>query len=373
VYATRAVNAGGTVRLTDARYATLSLGSRDMRPATELSVFAGVPLPGLNVTAQHTSARMYDDTTRLRSELLASARLGRAAHLMATASRIVERGAPHFEASVGVMVLFGSRTSATTSVTSGPQGVHTAMDVQRPLPMTTGYGYQLRTSDQAGGRPSGTLQYQGAHGRYEVRHEVAGGRPHTSVNVSGAIVGIGGGIFATRPVRSSFALVQVPGVKDVRGFSSNREVGKTNRSGNILIPDLLPYYGNQLNIADADVPIDYVIPQVAATVAPPFRGGALVRFPVQKIQRSQGRVLLVVNGVERAPTYGELTVASPGEPQSSPIGATGQFYFENLPAGDHKATVESTDGSCTFTLRVPDVDGTDANLGVVRCHVAGKP
>lgn len=372
VYSSRSISAGSMLRMSDARYATLSLGPRDTRPGTEISVFAGLPLAGgMSLTTQHSYALLQDDSIRLRSELLASTRLGRNAHLTATASRIDDRGARHFEASVGLMLMFGSRTSATTSVTQGPQGLHTAFDVQRPLPMGTGYGYQLRTSDQAGGMPSGTVQYQGAHGRYEVRQESASGRQHTTVNVSGALVGIGGGLFATRPVRSSFALVQVPGVKDVRGFSSNREIGRTNKSGNILVPDLLPYYGNLVNIADSDIPIDYVIPQVAATVAPPYRGGALVRFPVQRLQRSQGRIVLVVDGAERAPTYGELTVVSGSERLASPLGATGQFYFENLPDGTHVATVESKEGTCTFTLKVPVADGAEANLGVVRCQVPG--
>ncbi len=372
VYSARPMSAGATLRLSDAHYATLSLGSRDARPGTEISVFAGVPVSGgLNLTTQHSYALLQDDTIRLRSELLASTRLSRNAHLMATASRVDERGARHFEASVGVMVMFGARTSATTSVAHGPQGTHASFDVQRPLPIGTGYGYQLRTDDQSGGLPSGSMQYQGPHGRYEVRHDSANGRPHTSVNVSGALVGIGGGFFATRPVRSSFALVQVPGVKDVRGFSSNREIGRTNKSGNILVPDLLPYYGNLLNIADSDVPIDYVIPKVAATVAPPYRGGALVRFEVQRLQRSVGRIVLLVDGVEHAPTYGELTVVSGAERLSSPMSATGQFYFENLPAGTHTATVESKEGTCAFTLTVPVAEGAEANLGVVRCEVAG--
>jgi outer membrane usher protein len=165
--------------------------------------------------------------------------------------------------------------------------------------------------------------------------------------------------------------VQVPGVKDVRGFSSNQEVGRTDARGDILIPDLLPYYGNLLNIADTDIPIDYVIPRVQATVAPPYRGGILVRFPVQRVQRSEGRVLLVVDGAERAPTYGEMSVTVDGRRLVSPVGANGEFYFENLAAGRHRAAIEHGDGTCAFTLDVPDVEGLVADLGVVRC-VAGE-
>jgi outer membrane usher protein len=187
------------------------------------------------------------------------------------------------------------------------------------------------------------------------------------VSAAGALVGIGGGLFATRPVRSSFALVQVPGVKDVRGFSSNREVGRTDRRGNVLVPDLLPYYGNLLNISDTDVPIDYLISRVQATIAPPYRGGVLVRFPVARIQRSQGQVVVVDAGGERPATYGQLTVTAAGERLVSPLGAAGQFYFENLAPGRHAATVEFTGGTCDLTLEVPEAEDGAVDLGVVRC------
>jgi outer membrane usher protein FimD/PapC len=37
---------------------------------------------------------------------------------------------------------------------------------------------------------------------------------------------------------------------------SNQEVGRTNKEGNLLVPNLLSYYGNILNISDQDVPLD---------------------------------------------------------------------------------------------------------------------
>ena len=66
---------------------------------------------------------------------------------------------------------------------------------------------------------------------------------------------IGGGLHATRPVQESFALVRVPGMKGVRAYLSHQEVGRTNRNGDVLVPNLLPYYGNRLDIADEDVPL----------------------------------------------------------------------------------------------------------------------
>ena len=373
-YAGRSGSVGASMRRSDAHYATLGLTAFDRRPRTEVNAFASMPLGhGLSLSAQHGYGVLQDATTRMRSELLASARLGSRTDFIATAARIDEGSGPHTEVTVGMTVMFGGRTSATATMMRGSDGTsRSSVDLQRPLPMGTGYGYQVRAGQDLHQLPSGAVQYQGAYGRYEVRQDMSSGRPHTNVNISGALVGIGGGLFATRPVRSSFALVQVPGIKDVRGFSANQAIGRTNAHGNILVPDLLPYYANQLNIADTDVPLDYVIPRVQATVAPPYRGGILVRFPVQRIQRSEGRVMLVTGGVESAPTFGELTVTTDGEHLASPLGRDGEFYFENLPPGHHPAVIQYDQGSCTFTLDVPVAADAVARLGVVRCTVAEK-
>ena len=60
------------------------------------------------------------------------------------------------------------------------------------------------------------------------------GKAATAVWASGSIVGIGGRLFATRPVDQSFALVRVPGVPDVRAYLSNQEIGRTNGHGDLF-------------------------------------------------------------------------------------------------------------------------------------------
>ncbi len=178
---------------------------------------------------------------------------------------------------------------------------------------------------------------------------------------------IGGGIYATRAIRNSFALVQVPGVDGVHAFSSSQPIGRTNRRGNLLVPDLLPYYGNRLHISDTDIPIDYVVPNVQMTLAPPYRGGAVAAFPVRRVQRTTGTIRLVSSRGDRAAAFGELTVMVGIERFVSPIGGDGEFYFENLPRGRHRARVTHGEGACALTITVPAVDAPVVDLGALRC------
>jgi outer membrane usher protein len=361
------------MRLIDAGYETLGLTTAESRPRSELSAFFSMPVGGgVNASLQHTQATAQDGTTRTRSDLVMTRRLGGYADLIASAARTDEGRGPRMEASVAMTILLGRRTSMTSTVSRTGAVTRGSFDLQRPMPMGTGYGFQLRSEPEKGGTPTGAVQYQGAHGRYEARYQSSGGQANGSVNISGALVAIGGGVFATRPVRGSYALVQVPGVKGVRGFSSNQEIGRTNGRGQIFVPDLLPYYANVLNIADTDVPIDYTLSRVRETVAPPFRGGVLVKFPVRRVQHSQGRVLIVVDGTERAPAYGELAVTIDGTLHVSPVGAGGEFYFEDLPVGRHPASIEFGGGKCALTLEVPTAETMVANLGTVRCTPGGR-
>jgi len=363
------VSAGGSVRRADAAYAVVRSGARTTG-TLDLNIFGGIPVaPGSSLTVQHNRSSGGIDGTVSRTGLVGSIRLGRNADVVASASRLVTATRQTTEMSIGVSLSFGGRTVSSVSTVRGPEGTRTAVDLQRSLSSGSGVGYQLHS--ESGGPQqlmSGAVQYQGSYGRYELRHDAVGATQHSSLNVSGALVGVGGRLYASRAVRNSFALVRVPGVNDVRTYSSNQEIGRTDRRGNLLVPDLLPYYGNQLRIADGDVPFEYVVSNTQVMLAPPFRGGAVVQFPVQRVQQASGKLVIASGESERVPVYGELTVTVAGVAIVSPIGRGGEFYFENLPAGRHAAVVSDTDGKCEFMMNVPLSTSAQVALGTIRCR-----
>jgi outer membrane usher protein len=94
-----------------------------------------------------------------------------------------------------------------------------------------------------------------------------------------------------------------------------------------------------------------------------------VVFPVRRIQRLTGSLEVEVKGEALIPASGQLTVAGPGREWSSPLGRTGEFYLESLPAGAYAATVEFQEGTCRFTLRVPESKEFSLSLGKIVCAV----
>jgi outer membrane usher protein len=369
-YTGHPVSAGGSMMFASPRYATLTPNPIGQDPRRQGSVFASVALArAVSVSLQHTQTRMYRGLSRDRSGVLTSVHVSRNAEFIASVTYARDELGARKEAYAGMTFLFG-RSSASIAHVRDSRGERMAVEAQQPLPVGVGYGYQFRA--ESGGpdaNVNGVARYQGAHGRYELRQDTVAGESTTTLSAMGAIVGIGGGLFATRPVEDSFALVRVPGVEGVRTFASHQEIGKTGRRGDLLVPDLQPYYGNVLNIADGDIPLQYAVPDVGVTLAPPYRGGAVAVFDVQRVQRVLGKVL----GADDRPfVYGELTLTDTnGRSFGSPVGNDGSFYFENLKTGSYSAVVENRSGQCTFSIEIPASTDTVINLGKVRCSGEG--
>lgn len=189
-----------------------------------------------------------------------------------------------------------------------------------------------------------------------------------SATVSGGVVAIGGDFIATRPVEQSFGLIRVADVAGVRAYTENQLIGKTNSKGNIIVPSLLPYYGNRLSIDPESIPLNYRIDSTSRVIAPSFRGGALVPFPVHRLQTVSGLLLVeTAGGTVVVPAYGELSVTEDGREIVSPVGKEGQFYLEDLSVGLHRAKLQYRDGDCEFQLTVPLSPKPAANIRTVRC------
>jgi outer membrane usher protein len=372
-YIGRPVSFGAAVRAVTDHYSHTSLPAARDRSVMELQGFLGTQVSRrVSLSAQYRSSNLRDGGGRREASLSASAQLTPRSHGYVSASRLQAEGGKWTTGlSAGLSYSLGPFTTASAGYqrTSG-ESIAVA-EVQRPLTRGTGAGYLVQIRDGEGGRSGlARLQYQGAFGRYEFSYDRLDGYDRTTLTATGGLVAIGGSIYATRAVQQSFALIRVPGVGGVRGFSSNQEVGRTSDSGELLVTDLLSYYGNHLSISDLDVPLDYAIDATEKVVAPPHRGGALVSFPVRKIRSVTGILAVREGPALIVPASGELTVQADGTVSASPVGNGGEFYFENLPAGRHPATLAYAGGTCRFLLSIPASNERSLDVGRVVC---GKP
>jgi outer membrane usher protein len=266
----------------------------------------------------------------------------------------------------------GPRTAASLSAESTAGHTLAGVNLQQSPPVGPGFGYRVQASSLGAGGElvDGELRAQSTWAQLDVRQSFANGSRETWAQVNGALVAIGGRVMATRPVQDGFALVRVPEVAGVRAYVSHQEMGRTDRHGDLLLPNLLAYYGNQISIADADVPADRSISYKQLLLATPYRGGAIAEFPATREWRVTGSLTVGGNpGILRGQRAldARLTVETPSGPIDSWLGAEGEFYLEGLAPGTYVLHVTSGDIGCDATLVVPATDAPVARAGVLLC------
>jgi outer membrane usher protein len=263
-----------------------------------------------------------------------------------------------------VNVLLGRRVVASTVTNVDENGdALTSVHLQRSLPLGPGFGFRIDADAQEPYRSAAVAQVQHRFGAIGARVDAAKGEETAATfGVAGSLVAIGGRLMLTRVVNDAFALVRVPETSGVRVLANNTLIGRTGRSGTLFVPDLRSYLSNPIGIRQEDLPVEVRLGAIEQTIAPPYRGGAVVSFEAQTIRTLVGR--LDTGG--EVPAYGTLVVESL-DGLSSPLNATGEFYFEDLPPGDHAAVATWNNRSCRAVLRMPPGEASINDAGVVRC------
>jgi outer membrane usher protein len=367
------MSAGWSLQYMSPLYANTSLDPTQDRSVLSGTVFAAVPIRGvvtIGADARVLNGRDHGLSTTV--DFNTQARLHPTVTLMLTASRQTQPDQPTLYSGT-VQLIWTPGASITASVDY--QGSNTSQiaeaDVNRSLPVGVGYGYRVHVSGGQG-QPvdiTGAAQYQSPYGYYEVDASHQGSTTSGSVLASGSIVYIGNHFFFARAVQRGYALVQVPDVSGVRVSVNNQEIGRTDAHGNLLVPDLAPYYANRISINDSDVPLTYTIQSRAMTVATPFKGGALLRFDINRAVRVQGSIVVTTSGAQRkAPAFGELSVDVEGRTLTSPLGSGGEFYLEDLKVGTWSAEISYGEKTCRAQLRIKDSNDPVQDLGEIPCQ-----
>jgi len=371
---------GTSLRLMSSWYATASQRAAEDRARLEVGAFIGVPLgPRASATMAYARSDYRSGSRQERVSVLGSVRLTRRMSLVVGATHLVAdgqaAGSDRWEAFASLTYFLGDRTTASASYRQRAHDRVGELALQRSLPIGTGFGYQVRGSAGTDGeRGSAQVAYQGPYGRYEAVGEVSDLGSTTTLGIAGAVVGIGGRVFMTRPVEDSYAVIRVPDVHGVRGYLENQVVGRTGGGGDLFVPSVRPFIGNRFRIAEEDVPLDRSVEVTERTVATPFRGGAIVSIPARGLRALTGRVLVEEGTRVEVPRFETLAVIAPDGRYESPLGRDGEFYLENVPAGRSRAVVEYANGRrCVMLVEVPEGGEPIVDVGTLRCREVSRP
>jgi outer membrane usher protein len=358
--------------LTD-RYATVTSPSSSEHVVRELGLFQSTPIFNrltLSSQAQLMQQRGQGKTWRVS----ASTGTRLISHLMfLTYGSLsgLETGDTSWEIFASLSYVFGQRHSTSLQTRLRDRDGALTLDASKSLPIGVGYGYRASVTLDEINNANAMAQYQTSFGRYGASYTMFDNEEHhVALETSGAIAIVPGiGIFPTLPVQDAFGIIRVRGVKDVRGYINNQEIGKTDRNGNLVVPNLLSYYGNRLSISAEDVPIRYTLDLIERTVAPPQRGAAIADFPVTSPHFYRGTMRVLLQGKVVIPKHGQVRVQAQTGEVISPLGDLAEFELADVSSGEQTLWIDFIDGTCEMKLDFPDSAETIIELGELVCEM----
>jgi len=240
-----------------------------------------------------------------------------------------------------------------------------SFQVQKTPPPGEGFGYRASVDVHTNtGKTVTTVnpygQYKGRYGIYTAQasseYDGTALATHYYFSASGAFVYAGGAFGLTRPVDDAFAIVQVGEIPGVRVYHNNQEIGRTDRSGKLIIPNFLSYDTNQVRIEDKDIPLNFSLKEVTRLVSPGYRSGTLIRFDSQKVQAFTGFLKILHRGKTLPVEYHRVHWKGNGRSRTFQTGRDGEFFLEEVEPGDYQGFFTWRGRKYVFDLSIPHQD-----------------
>jgi len=385
-YLTRRFGANLLLRKVSDQYATSSTTFDVDRAITELSGSVGIPLGNrVSISANTGLAELRDNGNQARLSAMLNTRVWRSVSLLVSSTGMLQSNGQRsamlggLPASLDVMAtfVFGLPWQQTGTVgwRESNDNIEAVASLQKSLPYGPGLGYRVQASgNQRSQTVFATAEGQTSFGRASLDYTYLNGSHAGALTLAGGVATVrDGGVFLSRPIQNSFAVVRIPEVPDARIQLHNQEVGTTNSDGALLVPNLLAYQANRVSLVDTDIPLDRSLGVTEQLIAPPRRAGVLIDFIAQRTSYFKGTVVVDDRGSDIIPAYGELLISEGDKEWVSFIGKQGEFELENPQAGAHTAQVSWNDSQCRFTVTIPATEQLFNELGPLRCTGARLP
>ncbi|MEK0081962.1 fimbria/pilus outer membrane usher protein [Benzoatithermus flavus] len=182
--------------------------------------------------------------------------------------------------------------------------------------------------------------------------------------VNGSMALIDGELLPSRRIGRAFGLVSLPGFPDVRVYLDNRETGRTDARGRLLLPDLRPYEANRVRLDVHDLPLDAEIDTAEVEAVPYERSGMTIGFPVARSPQAT----VVLRAADGTPLPVGLRLRSADGRVTAWVARDGFTQVKGpLPT---PVTVTSADGQEAFACELPAAPADDVlpDLGEVACR-----
>jgi outer membrane usher protein len=206
------------------------------------------------------------------------------------------------------------------------------------------------------------VSYRAPQALVRARVAQAGGDWLASLEVEGAVVAAGGGMFLANRIGNGFVIVKNagPGTEVLQG---GVRMGKANHSGRALLPDMLPNYPQQIFLDPATM-ADGWEPEATERIAVSgYRQGAIVDFGTRRVHSA---VVVLQDAAGQPIEAGYVATVEGGE--SAVIGYDGEVYLRGLRPDNRLSVDRGIAGRCHASFTYKDGGSPQAKIGPLACR-----
>jgi outer membrane usher protein len=271
---------------------------------------------------------------------------------------------------VGLTLPLGRRTTTSVSAQESHGARSAQADVDRPAIVPGDWGFRTFVSasgagDAMSGHEFAQLTYKAGFGQIFTGVDHVAGHTVVQTEMRGALALADHGLFAANRIDDSFAIVDTE-TAGIRVRQENRDVGRTDSHGRLLVPDLRSFEMNQLSIEPLDAPVDAEVTVTNKSVRPQDRSGVVVKFPVKV---DHGALLSLVDGNGKPlPVGSSATLESSGA--AAPVGYGGETYVVGLRSRNHVVVDLPDGGRCAVLFEFKAAANQIPTVGPLTCREA---
>lgn len=271
---------------------------------------------------------------------------------------------------LGLSISLDDRTQLSASAQRNRSRDSFSVSADHAVPSEGGFGWhaQGRSGDgQRGGLAE--VGYRGDYGQIDTGVNVLGDRRYAYASGNGALVWMGGGLFASRRIDDAFAVVSTNGIADVPVKLENRVIGRTNQAGLLLVTPLNAWQKNQVAIDPMNLPADVQIDHVKTFATPSDRAGTLVRFGITPMRAAS----IILHDAAGKP----LPVGSPAhllgqKDTGALVGFDGALYLDTL-QDRNTLEVVTPGGTCRVSFDYRKQGNGIPEIGPLTCQTGKDP
>ncbi len=183
-------------------------------------------------------------------------------------------------------------------------------------------------------------------------------------DLSGSVVFMANDFFLSDKINDAFIVVDTGNYAGVPVMYENQKLGKTDKNGHLLIPNVSSYYPARVDIDTLPLPADVVANRVSESISVREGSGVVVDFPVKKVLSASIRL----NDTQGQPLKLGTLVTEQNSQQTTVVGYDGLVYFTNLQPHNMLSIRQEDNSVCRIGFDLSSTHHSIEQIGPLVCQ-----